>query len=359
MFLKRLSILSVLFFCTAGIVAATEPAATDKPVTSQDGVRIYEVQKGDTLWGISRKFIDDPYYWPDLWANNPEIRNPHFIFPKQQIKIYSGPIMVVETEPEQPAPEAEAQPVVAEPVAETPKAEVAAEPVVLIPVPVGVGYVTPREVSGLGEIYDFHDARKMAAAGDSVFVRMKSGNQAKVGDRFSLMTILEEIRHPVTRRTAGYQIIEIGALEITAVYADVSEARIISSYREIERGTLLTAYNAPRLTVALKKSTSALRGVVLSSFTTKTQQGQNDVIYLDLGSKKGLAVGNLVDLMRPRQVTDEVKASTRVKNNTKLPDQPLGQALVVEVNEETATAVILKALSEIQVGDIVLTPTAK
>ena len=67
---------------------------------------VYVIKKGDTLWGLSNRFMKDPYYWPNLWASNPEhIGNPHFIFPGQKLRVY-GDRMEVE-----PVKKAEVPPV--------------------------------------------------------------------------------------------------------------------------------------------------------------------------------------------------------------------------------------------------------
>ena len=60
------------------------------PAFAQEQEQTYVIKKGDTLWGISERFINDPYYWPNLWANNPEITNPHLIYPGDQIRIFGG-----------------------------------------------------------------------------------------------------------------------------------------------------------------------------------------------------------------------------------------------------------------------------
>jgi len=54
---------------------------------------VYVIQKGDTLWGLSERFFSDPWYWPDLWAKNPDIANPHLIFPGQKVKVYADRIV--------------------------------------------------------------------------------------------------------------------------------------------------------------------------------------------------------------------------------------------------------------------------
>ena len=59
---------------------------------------LYEVIT-DTLWGISKRFIKDPYYWPNLWSHNPGIGNPHLIYPGQTLHIYDGRIEIVPVAP--------------------------------------------------------------------------------------------------------------------------------------------------------------------------------------------------------------------------------------------------------------------
>ena len=46
----------------------------------------YTIEKGDTLWDISRKELNDPFLWPKVWKENPDINNPDRIYPQQKIK---------------------------------------------------------------------------------------------------------------------------------------------------------------------------------------------------------------------------------------------------------------------------------
>src|SRR6185369_222365 len=62
---------------------------------SQNEPTVYVIKKGDTLWGLSDRFIKDPNYWPEMWAQNPEkIHNPHFMYPGQRLRIYPDRIEV-------------------------------------------------------------------------------------------------------------------------------------------------------------------------------------------------------------------------------------------------------------------------
>ena len=76
---KALSIVAALLF-TASVSAAGPEVRTDHPDS-------YVVVKGDTLWDISGKFLKNPWYWPEIWQANPQIENPHLIFPGDVISL--------------------------------------------------------------------------------------------------------------------------------------------------------------------------------------------------------------------------------------------------------------------------------
>ncbi|HET9036384.1 MAG TPA: LysM peptidoglycan-binding domain-containing protein, partial [Myxococcaceae bacterium] len=52
--------------------------------------QIHTVEKGDTLWDLSSKYLGSPWYWPKVWSYNPQIANPHWIYPGNQVRFYPG-----------------------------------------------------------------------------------------------------------------------------------------------------------------------------------------------------------------------------------------------------------------------------
>jgi LysM repeat protein len=338
---------------------AEETSGKEAPAENSSAYRIYEVKKGDTLWGISKKFIEDPYYWPDLWANNPDIQNPHFVYPGQKLRIYAGPIVVVgieeqetTTPPTQEVATPEITSVPAEPAVE-------AEESITIAVPNAVSFIAEGEQSAGGTIFDFPDARHFAGSGDTVFVRVPNEKRVVVGDRMQVIKSRADIIHPVSRKRLGFQVDQVGTLEIAALGKDLQTAVIRKSYREIERGAWLSPRRAVREQIALRRATHEMSGMVVATASHKELQGPNEVLFVDIGESKGLRVGNLLTLIRPRKATDLAPIKNRKDAALVYPEELIGYALVIDTNPETASVVILKSLGPAVVGDLVRAQTGR
>lgn len=320
---------------------------------AQEGARTYIIKKGDTLWGISERFLKDPYYWPNLWANNPFIANPHFIYPGQEVAVYDGRIEIVPVRPAAaPAP----------PVAETAPVS-PAEPAPPLPEPQeaitikapggGEGFITVEELESAGTLVDTIDNRILMAAGDRVFLQMEDPASVGPGDTFSLFELGSEVEHPLSGEPLGYQVVDLGTLQVVGIDGAVATAVITASHQEIRRGARLRPHQPPRLEVELKKSDRPLSGTLVAAKGDQITLGQNDVIYVDLGAEDGLQAGNLLYISRPRKGT-ELALQDR---DLQLPDVLLGSAVVLETRSHTATALVLKSADSLFRGDRVFTVT--
>jgi hypothetical protein len=316
------------------------------PLTAwaQTPEQIYTIKKGDTLWGISEKFIKDPYYWPNLWANNPYITNPHFIYPGQRVAIRDGRLVLLPGEAEQevaaqmPVHEPEGLPI--EPVEEITVKGIAGNE----------GFVSPEELQSAGTLVDATDDRILLGYQDQVFLKIDDPD-LQAGDFYSLVEVGEKIKHPVSNEVLGHRVSYLGEVEITDISPSVATGVIRRVVKEITRGALVIPVKPANREIVLKKAAAPLLGHVIANSREKIALSQHDVIYLDLGAADGLEAGNMVYLSRPRQTTHRVLPD----HDVELPDELLGAAVVLSTQPQTATALILKSVNPIYAGDRVAT----
>ena len=298
--------------------------AEEKPI-------IYTVKEGDTLWDISRRFIKDPYYWPNLWSHNPAIGNPHLIYPGQKLRITDGRIEVIPTSDEEPLL-----------VDETPMLEPLPEPEVvdLVGTLGGArGFIGTAELETAGTLLDTVDNRILIGEGEKVFLEMQDLENIRPGDRFQLFDVGGKVIHPVDRSVVGYQVDNMGAVEVVETTQYVAVAIVTDANKEIHRGARVRLYVESPDKIARKYSEQNLVGYIVSALDGKLALGQYDVIHVDLGAEDGLEVGHQLEIFRARKLTQA--AFNEPEEEIVLPDIELGQAIVLDVQKDTAAAVIL------------------
>ncbi|MGE4578450.1 MAG: LysM peptidoglycan-binding domain-containing protein [Desulfuromonadales bacterium] len=309
---------------------------------AQGKSQTYIIQKGDTLWGISERFLKDTDYWPNLWSHNPFIGNPHLIYPGQKIAIRDGRIEII-PEMVQAAP---AEPESLEKAIE--EAGIEPQEVITISTQGGSpGFISSEGIDALGTLVDTIDNRLLMATGETVFLEMKNLGDARPGDRFTVIDLGDEVKHPVTGQKVGHRITRLGTVELIQIDQDVATAVITSSTSEIQRGALLLPVDDQPLEVALKRAEAPVSGYIVDGGEGKITLSQYDVVFLDQGANSGLQVGNLLNITREREASD---LAIQSKNLT-LPEVLLGAAVVIETRPESASALVLKSVAPMYRGD--------
>lgn len=332
---KRVT-LALLFFCLAGS-AVPAVAQEEQPTT-------YTIVKGDTLWGLSKRFLNDPYYWPNLWAANQSIGNPHFIYPGQRIRVYSDRI---EMEPSAPtrAPETKA-PEAGRNLYETIAAgEETAE--TSFNVTGSEGFLMEKELTPSGTIVSIHQNRVIAGVGDIVYTNIGRSNGANVGDRYSIYRKMGEVSHPVTNVILGEQVMALGELQLSEVDDKASKAIITNSFQEVSPGSFLLPYHDRKTTVPLRAPDRDLTGYIVATQTGNQVLAVRDIVYLDLGSAQGVLPGNLLYIVR--DVTPDQRFT--LAKIEKLPVDVIGALVVLKTGVNTSTAVIVKSVDTVYRGD--------
>jgi hypothetical protein len=322
------------------------------PALAQGLAQTYVIKKGDTLWGISDRFLKDPYYWPSMWSHNPGIGNPHFIYPGQTVAIYDGRIEIVPATAETVPP---VENIAAPAVASAPVPAPAVVPAATVKSLRGrEGYVSSDALVSYGTLVDTVDNRIMIATGDTVFLEMKNLSAVTPGELYSLYESGEIVLHPVTGAPVGHRVSHLGVVRIVSRNASVATGTIAEAFREIRRGAVLQPYHPALREITLKRAGKNLSGVLMAAGEDKSALGQYDVIYLDFGRNAGLEAGNLLTISRPRTASQLAAVDTK---GLHLPDSLLGSAVVLETQARTAAALVLKAVGPLYRGDRVTTVT--
>ncbi|SDZ91256.1 LysM domain-containing protein [Desulfuromusa kysingii] len=309
--------------------------------------QIYTIKKGDTLWDLSKKFIDDPYYWPNIWAKNPEITNPHLIFPGQKVQILDGRLKIIPAYPEAGEPAATATEM--QPMAQpTPMPQRETEELVKIKATgSGDGFILTNETP-LGVLVDSVDNRILLTKNDTVFLKMKNPADVTVGDTYGLFERGNSIKNPHTNQFIGTMMSNLGFLQVTEINGDTVIAKIATVFREIQRGAELFEYIPLSKEITLQRGTTDKEGYVVAARDEKGTFSTNDIIFVNLGSDDGLVNGNLFYISRPRKASDEmIKHAGRMQ----LPDAVLGAAITIETKAKTASAIIIKSVDAAFIGD--------
>jgi len=306
----------------------------------------YTVTKGDTLWDISENELKDPFLWPKVWKENPEIKNPDLIYPGQKIRI---PLYLLQKEIKpvvKPEIKPEIQPeIIPEVRVERKPAPVVPKPVqkTVTPVPreylvdrnllIVSGYITDS-VHSVGTIYDKPGDITNLTAGDYAYVRTDS--PMKKGDKFYIIYPLEEVRHPVTNRRLGTRIAILG----TAEMVDEHDPKILitTSYSEIPMGSLLDNYYEIEPPLAMENPRKPdVNGHVVTGLRRIYAHGNWDIVFIDKGENDGLELG---DLLATTQQSEH-----KILN---------GVVQIISMKPTTSAAIIRKAAKEIQIGDPVV-----
>jgi hypothetical protein len=306
---------------------------------------VYVIQKGDTLWGLSGKFLNNPRYWPNLWAKNPQVTNPHFIYPGQTVRFVNGKLEVVDAPAEAGAQKAAAggQAAVAT------DAEVAEEK--LFTVRGNEGWLMEKELAPSGRIIAGQHGRLVLGEDDIVFTDIGTSHGGADGSTYTILRKLKEVKHPVTGDELGYRVYPLGTVQLTQVTELNSRGIISSSFKEVEPGDMLVPYQqVKRRSVALKMAAKPLRGVIAASAAGNSSIAAGDVVYLDLGVKQGAEPGNLLYVIR--KVAIEKMLVDRYVGE--LPNEVVGAVVITEAGNNTSTAIVVKSIDAIFKGNEVV-----
>jgi len=333
---------------TAQATSGAKLTRVNEPVPLAEGhPNEYVVQVGDTLWDIAATFLKDPWYWPEIWYVNPDIVNPHLIYPGDVLGLVyidgQTRITNVRAGTFRMSPQARVTPL-SESVASVPYEAVAAF--------LSSGVVLEKdEADDLPYFLRTRGDHLMASAGNEIYVRGISTDMP--GTRFNVVHVGEELRDPDDDRLIGYHGILVGEGSLRRG-GDPATVALTDTNREVIEGDKLIpeVINVP-LNFFPRAPSSNIDGRIISVAGGVTQIGQYQVVVLNRGTNNGLSVGDVLTVFKAGETIKDRFGGGKVK----LPDEEAGTLMVFKTYDRISYGLVMEATNAIHILDAVRNPT--
>ncbi len=291
----------------------------------------YTVKKGDTLWDITGGKLSDPFQWPNVWKENPNVKNPDLIFPGQRLRLPRYMLQKQiniklpeekEVRKKRPVPEERAITIL-------PRKPFVVEADMLA----AIGYID-KETPRVGKIVSTPDGRTIIGKDDYAYIKLYNNAVPEKGRKFYTVRSLGVIKHPSTGKVLGKLIEVTGVVEVTGQEAGYTKAKVIKSFIEIQTGDPIDNYYPVESFPLVKGKSPAVSGTVVASRDLRLLSGNYDIVYIDRGSVDGVVPGSVFTL-----ISDEK------------PNRPIGKIQVISTRLKSAAAIVTKSETAITKGD--------
>lgn len=327
-------------------------------VTLKEGVpERYVVKKGDTLWDVSNLFLEDPWLWPDIWHLNPQVENPHLIYPGDILGFVT---VDGETKLTTISRTVKVQPAENGPKKLTPKVRVSPiyGAISAIPRDQIAGFltdnriVTEEELENSPYIVGGHEGRIVLGAGDKIFARGNFGDNPLPA--YEVFRPGAPYYDPETKEFLGYEARSLGMAEFIDMNGSVGTLQIRRSLENIRLQDRLMTTEQDSLVGTYFPSAPDLEseGFILSVLRGVSSIGQFDVVLINLGQRDDIEPGNIFHLWKRGELINDPIAKEKVR----LPGQKGGILMVFKTFEKLSYGLVLDATRPLSVGDQVRSP---
>jgi hypothetical protein len=306
----------------------------------------HSVRRGDTLWDISGKYFGNGYQWPRIWAYNPQVQNPHWIYPGDRVRLRDPSL-----------PEGSGDGI---------RRHTGVVPHTIFLR--DVGWIDDRKEDTWGEVIASPDDQMLLSEGDDVYIQLDDDKNVSIGEE---LTIFNGLR-TIDSDDAKGELVSIRGTARVDRYnpkTHTVKAKIIESLDVIERGAKIGPVGRRFDVVPPTVAEQDVEAAIVATIYPSQIIGDNQVIFLDKGEKDGLKPGvRLFGLRRgDRWINDIKRAGALARQRPKvhddkpariegmvtsvdddsLPDESYAEVRVLRVRDHSATALVTHSQHEI------------
>jgi LysM domain len=319
------------------------------------------VRQGDTLWGLCDYYFKNPYQWPRLWSYNPQIKNPNWIYPGDEVRLKAGG---------------------------PPESATAANPAPLLYTGQGTlvdrrrrvpndtvflrdqGWISDDADEVWGDVRGAAEDKMFLSDFDEIYLHIDPGHDVHIGQE---LTIFQPV-HPLSSGGTIVQIVGTAHIDQWNSRDRVARAQVVETLNVVERGAQVGPLARSFEIVPRRRNDVDVQAHVMVSVNPHDFYGQNQVVFINKGASSGLKIGNSLfierrgdpwrqsllypiagyrvspdddDPMPPMENTPGTRRDDRTA-----PDEVVGELRVVALKKETATCILTQSTVEIERFDL-------
>jgi LysM domain len=336
------------------------PLAPNAPET-------YVVKKGDTLWDIAGVFLKYPWYWPEIWYVNPQVQNPHLIYPGDVLRLVyidGKPRVTVET-----AGAVRLSPQV--------RSEPLAEAIRTVPYDVLMkftrrpGLLDKKQIDKAPYIVGFRDRHIVGSTENETYAT--GLGKAPPGTLFTVVHVGDELRDPDDGDLLGYVGVYAATVQVISTTGgskwgegELTHLAVLDSGREILQGDKLLPVKSQAgedFVISVPKNTKLNGQIISVGGDQRSVGGKYSTLAINRGKRDGLVPGSVVAIFaRGEQVRDLYSRGqnwmkyTATYDTVQLPKERSGTLMLYSVHDRMSYGIVVESTAEMHIGDFIKHP---
>jgi hypothetical protein len=353
-----------------------------------DAPTLYQVKAGDTLWDIAGLYLQHPWLWPRLWKLNPQVNNPHLIYPGDELHLQfdadGQPILTLNSQrvaaTTSGVTQVQSNTAAAGAIKLTPKIRRLAKTDKAVPSVSLAGIepflseeqlVSEDQLESLPYVLGGKDNVKNAVSGHLLYVQ----GELDQTQRYGIYRQGEVYEDPQSGDVLGYEAVLLAEAKVLPPAMvdeqQISRIEVQKSRREVKQGDRLLPM--PQQSVypdffQLQSPETLVSGVIVDSASEWREFAKGEIVLLNQGQNAQLQPGHLLGIFRPSPaVADFGDKPSYPEDSDKLqrilhevvgsademPTELVGQLMIVKVSEHSSFAMILRTEQPVRVGDLI------
>ncbi len=288
----------------------------------------YTIQTGDTLWGLSQKFYHSQWDWPGLWEMNKDIKNPHWIYPGNKIRLF----LKKETARYQKAPEVR------------PLADV--DPSFVVAGMDYAGFIRKTAVPALGTITREKNGKELITVKDIIYIK-PSGKGSLIPEETCLVFSTRKINETINQtRIKGVKHQIKAKVKILEHQVNFATAVVVDADTEISTGDKIMALYPRENRLTVEESPAPIDASIICSEDDTVLLNDQRIAFIDRGRAHNVKPGQIYSVFQALE-----PSYRQTRSSSELTPVNIGKLIVLHTEETTSTVLILSSTKEIHPGD--------